>query len=54
MGKKCRTNRYNLEQLLGMTSIFVFNFVMKYCIPQIMIFFLEFLDFLKYFLSTFP
>ena len=44
-----------LKQLLGMTSIFVFSFVMKYCIPQIMIlFFLEFLNFSKYFLSTFP
>ena len=35
-----------LKQLLGMTSIFVFSFVMKYCIPQIMIsFFSEFLHF---------
>ena len=24
-----------LKQLLGMTSIFVFNFVMKLCIPEI-------------------
>ena len=37
-----------------MTSIFVFSFVMKKCIPQIMIlFFSEFLDLKKYFLSTF-
>ena len=35
-----------LKQPLGMTSIFVFSFVMKYCIPHIMIlFFSEFLDF---------
>ena len=44
-----------LKQLFGMTSIiFVFSLVMKYCIPQIMIlFFPEFLDLKKYFLSTF-
>ena len=42
-----------LKHLLGMTSIFVFSFVMKWCIPQIMIlFFSEFLDFYKYFIST--
>ena len=47
-------NRTTLKQPLGMTSIFVFSFVMKWCIPQIMIlFFSKFLDFYKYFLSTF-
>ena len=36
----------SINQLLGMTSIYVFNFVMKCCIPQIIIvFFSEFLDF---------
>ena len=43
-----------LKQPLGMTSIFVFSFVMKYCIHKIMIlFFSGFLDLKKYFLSTF-
>ena len=43
-----------LKQLLGMTSIFVFNLEFKWCIPQIMIlFFYEFLDLENYFLSTF-
>ena len=47
-------SEFALKQFLGITSIFVFSFVMKYCIPQIMIlFFSEFLDFLKYLLSTF-
>ena len=39
-----------------MTSILVFNFVVKKCIPQIMILFiLEFFDYLKdnYFLTIF-
>ena len=39
-----------LKQLLGMTSIFVFSFVMKYCIPEIMIFFFFFFFFLSRFL----
>ena len=39
-----------LKQLLGMTSIFVFIFAVKKCIPQIIIlFFSELLDFFKYF-----
>ena len=40
----------NLKQLLGMTSIFVFNPVLKKCIPRIMfLFFSEFSHFYKYF-----
>ena len=45
---------YKFEYLKRLSSVLVFNFVLKKCIPQIMILFIfEFLDFNKYFLSIF-